>query len=410
MARLAALVDRHHLDAAVAWTATLSLTAAAAQFVRAGEPQWTVFVALLVGVALVPPILDRDPAVTLPGELLVLITAPVLVRATGAYPQATPFLVAAGLALLTAVVLEAYTSLEMTVRFAVLFTVTTTMAVAGAWTVGIWAADAVLGTTYLQGMTELMWDLVSATAMGVVAGVIFEVYFYHTGRLVRLRDPSVTEQDADEGGPAAAVQAGDRHVLAVRAMQLVLVAITGLAAVQLNWTLLVNSGVPLAITLLPGVLRREYGFPMHAGLVFWVTVAATLHAIGATGPYETVSWYDSVTHTVSATLVAGVGYAVARAAELHTDQVSFDPRFRAAFVLLFVLAVGVGWETLEFASGLAARAVGTEAVLAQYGAGDIARDLLFDAVGGLVVATWSTDQFESVAYAVADRVGVLVER
>ncbi|MFC7176034.1 hypothetical protein [Halosegnis marinus] len=134
-------------------------------------------------------------------------------------------------------------------------------------------------------------------------------------------------------------------------MQAALAAATVWAALARDPTLVVNTGVPLAVTLLPAVLRRRRGYAMDAGLVAWLTLASALHAAGAVWLYGRFGWYDSVTHTLSASMVAGLGYAVARATERHSRAVSFGRGFRATFVVLFVLAVGVGWEILEFASG-----------------------------------------------------------
>jgi len=51
------------------------------------------------------------------------------------------------------------------------------------------------------------------------------------------------------------------------------------------------------------------------------------------------------------------------------------------FLLLFVLAFGVVWGITEFATGLVAELYGGQTVSAQYGASDIALDLLVNAVG-----------------------------
>lgn len=409
MASIDALLDRGRLDAGVAWLATVVLIVAAGQFLRTGEPDWAVFVGLLVGTALVVPVRERDALTTMPGELLVLVAAPVAVRAVGLGPTVTPFLAAAGLALFAAVVLDAYTSLEMTPRFAVVFVVVTTMAVAGAWAVGTYAADVLAGTEFVGTQTELMWDLVAATAAGLVAGVVFEAYFELSDRVARLgARPGEAGTAGDPSADADLPGAAHHHERAVVGMQLVLAGIAALAVVRGEPTLLVNSLGPLAITLLPAALERRYDTTMDAGLVAWITLAATLHAVGAVGLYQSFGWYDSLTHALSATLVAGMGYAVVRAVEEHTDAVVFDRGFRATFTVLFVLAVGVAWEILEFATGGLSTLVGGEAILAQYGTGDIVNDLVFNTLGAVVVATWQSAHFEGVAGRIVDRVGVAV--
>lgn len=409
MASLRSLVTPRGIDALGAWSVTALLCVAAGQFVRLSEPDWAALTVLLVAAAVAVPAVERDAAATVPSELSALVAVPVVVRAFGVLPGVTPFLATAGLALLVAVLLDAYTSLSMTPRFAVVFVVVVTMAFAGAWAVAVYAADALAGTSFVVGRTELMWDLVAATAAGVLAGVVFDGYFEYSDRVDRLRDSNgeaVPTDAADDGGDLP----GDehQHEVAVRAMQAVLAGVTLFAAVRLDATLFANAAIPLAITLLPAVLRRQYDYVMDTGLVVWLTLASTLHAAGAVGLYQWFGWYDSVTHALSASLVAGVGYAVARAVERHSRAVTFNRGFRATFVVLFVLAVGVAWEILEFASGGLASVVGGEAVLAQYGTSDVVNDLLFNAAGAVVVAGWSSAHFEGVADVFADWVDVAV--
>jgi hypothetical protein len=407
MPSLRSLLAPHRYDALAAWTVTLGLVAAVGQFLRAGELDWAVVTALLVAVAVVVPVATRDPAVTIPAELLAVAALPVAVRAAGALPQATPFVVAAALALLVAVVLDAFTSLSMTPRFAAVFVVVTTMAAAGAWAVGGWAADTFFGTAVVAGKTELMWDLVVATAVGIGAGLVLDGYFHVSDRIDRLRDAAGGGVDTDDTGRDLPGDAR-HHTTAVRALQLLLAGIAVVAVVRGQTTLVVNSAGPLAITFLPALFRREYDYAMDTGLVLWITLAATLHAVGAFGLYEAVGWYDSLAHALSASIVAGVGYALARSVEGHTRAVTFTPGFRATFVVLFVLAVGVGWEILEFASSGLATVVGGEAVLAQYGTTDIVNDLVFNTVGAVLVAVWASSHFEGVAERLTGSVDVLV--
>jgi hypothetical protein len=70
-------------------------------------------------------------------------------------------------------------------------------------------------------------------------------------------------------------------------------------------------------------------------------------------------------------------------------------------VLVFVLAFGVLWEILEFATGGVASIVGGEPVLAQYGTRDIVLDLVFNTVGAVLVATLGTDRLGDVARGLA---------
>jgi hypothetical protein len=185
--------------------------------------------------------------------------------------------------------------------------------------------------------------------------------------------------------------------MAVRAMQVLLVGIAGYALVTVNFGLLANAVLPLLVTLTPEFVAWRYDHTMSGGLALWIATAAFLHSVGALGPYKWIGWYDQVTHTLSATLVAGVGYALVQALDESSDSVEFPPEFRFLFIVLFVVAFGVVWEIAEFASGGLASLVGGEAVLAQYGMSDIVLDLVFNGLGAVAVALWGTGYFDGVA-------------
>ena len=110
-----------------------------------------------------------------------------------------------------------------------------------------------------------------------------------------------------------------------------------------------------------------------------------------------------LTHGLSATVVAAVGYATTRALDVHTDDVSFPPEFTVVFVFLFVLAFGVFWEVVEFSLGGLAAVVGSGSVLAQYGLEDTMLDLIFDTAGAAVVAIWGGARLGGVVTALAAR-------
>jgi hypothetical protein len=201
---------------------------------------------------------------------------------------------------------------------------------------------------------------------------------------------------------SADVSVDDDHLTGlVRLLQVVLLGITLFGLLRFNWGLVINAGVSLGVTFLPGILSRDYSVPLSPGQTLWITTAVSLHAIGALGPYEWFGWYDSVTHTLSATIVAGAGYASAQALATYDESLEIPSEFMFVFVLVFVLAFGVLWEILEFATGGVASIVGGEAVLAQYGTRDIVLDLVFNTVGAVLVATLGTDRLGDIARGVA---------
>ncbi len=188
-----------------------------------------------------------------------------------------------------------------------------------------------------------------------------------------------------------------------RVMELSLIGIFFVGLDRGNLGIMINSALAFAITLVPAVLKRDYQIPMDAGLTLWITTAVFLHAVGTLGPYQNVWWWDHVTHMLSASLVAGVGYATVRALDAHNPDVYLPPRFMFVFILMFVVAFGVIWEVTEFAVSGLGSIIGGSAVLTQYGLEDTMLDLLFDTAGGLVTAIWGTAYLTDVTGALADR-------
>jgi hypothetical protein len=180
----------------------------------------------------------------------------------------------------------------------------------------------------------------------------------------------------------------------VRAMQVALVGLLFIGLDRGDVRVIVNAGVALGVTLVPALLRRDYGVPLDAGLTMWIALAVFLHTIGTILPglegglYDVLPWWDSLTHALSASVVAAVGYAAARAFDRHSTAVYLPPRFTFLFVLVFVMAFGVFWEVLEFAIGEAALLFDGPEILIQHGVEDTMTDLIFNTVGAVVVGTW----------------------
>ena len=171
--------------------------------------------------------------------------------------------------------------------------------------------------------------------------------------------------------------------------------------------ILVNTGVGILVTQLPPVLERDYEVPMDPALTLWITSAVFLHALGVIGLpgggslYGSVPWWDHLTHGLSASIVAAVGYATARSFDLHDEDVELPPKFMFVFILLFVLAFGVFWEVIEFSLGEIARLAGGQSILAQHGIEDTMKDLIFNTIGAIVVATWGTAHLTDVVGALS---------
>ena len=191
----------------------------------------------------------------------------------------------------------------------------------------------------------------------------------------------------------------------VRALQALRIAILGIGLYTGNAGIAVNAAVGLLVTQLPALLERRFRITMSVGLVLWITLAMFLHALGTVpllGPdfeslYGATWWWDHMTHALSSSLVVGSAYAVTRAFQEHTEYIRIGPKFTFAYLLVFVMAFGVFWELIEFYIAVGAALLGVPQVLTQYGLDDTVLDLVYNTIGGLLVAIFGTTYLTGIS-------------
>ncbi|WP_049972445.1 hypothetical protein [Haladaptatus cibarius] len=394
-------------NALLAWILVASMAVAVLASALRGDYLWAGFGVASILLALIPVFAFRRSTAMVPWESLLAVALGLISVPVGSLlPRSiATFVAVAGLALVVAVELDSFTAVELSPFFAVLFVVVATMASAGLWAVVQWTADGMLGTQNLSSLNDVMWSLLAATGAGIVAGVLFAVYFRRadTARFGfrpadgRARTEDTTAVGATEGWNLSETR--QRQV--VRAFQLVLVGVLLFGLFEVNVGIIVNTAVALALTEVPALLERNYGLPMDTRLTLWIVVPVFLHAIGTVGLYQSIGLWDQLTHALSSSVVAAAGYTVVRALDVHADSIYLPKEFMFVFILLFTLAFGVLWELLEFGLDGVASMTGTESVLAQYSLGNTMLDLVFDTVGGVVVALWGARYLSHVSDALA---------
>jgi len=176
MTNRSGLLGTESTNAVLGWVMVAVLVAAATVHAVAGHALWAGLALVVVAVVLVSPAVARNPAEMIAWEVLALAAVPIIVRSFGVLVGPASSLAVVAVALVVAAELDAFTSVEMSPEFAVVWVVVVTMAVVGLWTVAAYASDVYLGTALLGNRTELMWDIVVATGVGLVAGLVFEFY------------------------------------------------------------------------------------------------------------------------------------------------------------------------------------------------------------------------------------------
>lgn len=205
-AELDTLLNDARLNAVLSWAFVGFLGLVFVESLLDADWAWVVVTGHVVGLALIPAVAYRDIRVMLPWEVLVLVALPLLGRGLfqgGLIADIAAYLSVAAVALVVAVELDVFTRVRMTTWFAVFFVGIVTMAAAGAWAVVQWLSDIYLGTTLVfpapppvsEAVEEaahqaLMWDFVAATIAGLLAGVVFAIYFRRLAdSRVRLPEP-----------------------------------------------------------------------------------------------------------------------------------------------------------------------------------------------------------------------------
>ncbi|WP_049904730.1 hypothetical protein [Natrialba asiatica] len=430
------LLDETHRNAIFGWIIVVVLCTLATIHAFESSFRWFVFTGLAVAIILLPVASHHDPRVMPPWTLLVLVAIPVVdatILGETFLTSIAVYIAVAAVALVAVTEIHRFTAVRMTHSFAIALVVITTLAVAATWNVAQWTSALAFGTPSIDAGRSanaanhaMMMDFVYATIAGFLAGIVFDRYAMRSppsdnesplSRPVDSDDDHSLSESASQNVPDSTTEsdtvppflrsrlnASDQTIRRLsRLLQLALGFLFLYGLLTRDATTITNAGIALAITGLPALLERDLRLPLEPELVLWITGAVFLHALGSAGLYGFLGPWDSLTHAVSASIVAGTGYTAVRAIDLYTDEIHLPPRMLFVFILLFVLAFGVIWELMEFALGFFAQWFGSEVVLAQHGITDTIGDLFYDLVGALVVAIWGSVYLTDVSHRLVSR-------
>ncbi|MDR9380194.1 MAG: hypothetical protein RI560_00775 [Natronomonas sp.] len=183
-----------------------------------------------------------------------------------------------------------------------------------------------------------------------------------------------------------------------------IVAVFAVATRRDNVPAMVNATISLLLVFVPILVdltaTRAYGVSLGLApeLPLWVAVAGLIHSYGMLGMYDDVWWWDHLTHTLSAALIAALLYA-AILATIDTTAISVGRDVVWTVVVSATLLAGVFWELVELLARDLARQFRVPSVLDHYGRRDTVIDLGFDVVGALLVLVVDVRVFVPMATA-----------
>lgn len=156
-----------------------------------------------------------------------------------------------------------------------------------------------------------------------------------------------------------------------------------------NGPAVANAASAIVVALLPSLVETGFGVAgldvaFATGLSVALAVAGLLRVVGMLGWYDTVSWWDHLTHSVSSAVLAAIVLASLHSVDARASGVKLSEAYIIAFTLLFVLAAGVFWELIELYAREIGDRVGAPPVLEHYGLRDTALDMFFNAVGAVL--------------------------
>lgn len=164
---------------------------------------------------------------------------------------------------------------------------------------------------------------------------------------------------------------------------------------------ILNSFIGLLVSFLPAILERDYNITLNLALETWITAAVFFHALGSMWFYTNVGWWDHLTHSLSASVLAALGYTTIRIVDLYyQDEVHLPRRYMFVFIILTIMAFGVVWELLEFGLDIISLHTGIDMPLAQHGLEDTMKDMTFNTIGAVIVGllghAYLTDTAEQI--------------
>jgi uncharacterized membrane protein YjdF len=136
--------------------------------------------------------------------------------------------------------------------------------------------------------------------------------------------------------------------------------------------------------LVPLILRRLRIVTLPVPFIIMTGVAIFLHGYGVLlAQYDIMSWWDTVTHTISSITVSLCVFYALMAVSVFDDRVNISRRTMPILIMIIMLAFSTYWEVFEY---IVDETTGTNM---QYSPWDTMRDMLCNTFGALLVSVYA---------------------
>lgn len=148
-------------------------------------------------------------------------------------------------------------------------------------------------------------------------------------------------------------------------------------------------GISLFLTFLPLIIKRRFDITLPWILNFFIVFALYLNMAGIYLEWyiQYSPFYDKFSHFFGSITVALLSFVYVAIIERYS-KIKLGRINSFIFIIIFTMALGGLWEIIEFSTD---QLLGTKN---QYGLEDTMYDLIFDLIGGVVVAIISYMNFD----------------
>lgn len=175
-------------NAVLSWLLSGYMFLTTANILLDGNRLWSVFSMTVICLILLPAMIRKDHTVLPPFEIILLLSVPFTLQGMelGFIASNTlNYITAATVSLLIITELDSYTGFRTTSKFSIVLLALSTLAVAALWAVARWLHDIYLGSSFIESNSVLMHEFTAALTAGILAGMVFNIYFKRRDRRLK---------------------------------------------------------------------------------------------------------------------------------------------------------------------------------------------------------------------------------